>query len=87
MTTIMTTIMVGRTHNYTQHLQGTHYVIEPIADDPQNQRFCMTGTGQGIRSQDYILLTEAAGCVRYRVEEINYYCDTPDFWIAQLVRC
>lgn len=80
--------MVGsKIHNYTRRTPALHYVIEAVKDDPQGNRFYMTANGGGVTAQDYILLKETTGTVKYQVERIEYYCGTPNYWIAQLVKC
>jgi hypothetical protein len=79
--------MAGKTHNYTRHLPAVHYVIESAKDAPEPGRFYMTANGSGVKAEDYILLQDATGTVKYRVEQIDYYCGTPDYWVAQLVKC
>jgi hypothetical protein len=74
--------MASRTHNYTRQRAGENYVIEPIEGD----RFSMTGYGAGIRPGDFILLQEESRSVRYRVEQIDYYADPLDLWMALLQR-
>jgi hypothetical protein len=84
--------MAGKLHNYTRHTPALHYVLEAVNDDSVSDnsvsnRFYMTAEGMGIRSQDYILLREDGIIVKYKVEKIDHYCGTPDYWIALLVKC
>lgn len=79
--------MAGKTHNYTRHVPALHYVIEAVKDEPGNGQFYMTANGSGVKAQDYILLKDATGTVKYLVEQIDYYCGTPDYWVARLVKC
>lgn len=80
-------VMSGKTHNYTRCKPTIHYVIEAAKEDLSGRRFHMTSTGKGIKTQDYILLKDDLGDCKYQVEEIHYYCDTPDYWTALLVKC
>lgn len=79
--------MAGKTHNYTRRTPAQHYVIEAIPNDAEGVRFYMTANGAGVKAEDYILLQDATGTVKYRVEQIDYYCGTPDYWVAQLLKC
>lgn len=79
--------MAGRLHNYTRHTPGVHYVIDPARETPDNNHFYMTADGRGIRPGDYIQLQGDTGPVKYQVEQIDYYCDTPHYWMALLVKC
>ncbi|MBD3881550.1 hypothetical protein IFO70_07265 [Phormidium tenue FACHB-886] len=78
------------THNYTRQIQGENYVIEALADEPLLEdgadRFTMTAYGGSIKTGDFILLQQQGKKVCYLVEQIDYYCDQPDLWIARLVR-
>ncbi|MEI2581633.1 hypothetical protein [Scytonema sp. PRP1] len=44
----------------------------------------MTGQGKGIKRGDYIILCNGSQSCRYQVEEIDYYSEPPDMWIALL---
>ncbi|NJO80572.1 MAG: hypothetical protein HC827_20075 [Cyanobacteria bacterium RM1_2_2] len=79
--------MAGKTHNYTRHIPALHYVIEAIQDDANRGQFYMTANGAGVKAEDYILLQESTGAAKYRVEQIDYYCGTPDYWVARLIKC
>lgn len=71
----------NKTYDYTQLVCGRDYVFEPT----DNQTSCyITGQGRGIKSGDYIILQNGSGACRYQVEEINYYSDPPDMWMALL---
>lgn len=79
--------MAGKTHNYTRRVPTQHYVIEAIPDAVESNRFYMTANGAGVKAEDYILLQDATGTVKYQVEQIDYYCGTPDYWVARLLKC
>jgi hypothetical protein len=71
-----------KTHNYTHLVSGKDYVLERSED---TQKSHMTATGKNIKSGDCIIVTEADGkCCKYQVEEIDYYSDPPDMWMALL---
>ena len=76
------------THNYTRHIQDEHYVLEAAIADPDqgSDRFTMTAYGDRIQAGDYILIRQKSEKIRYQVEQIDYYCDSPDLWIAQLIK-
>jgi hypothetical protein len=78
--------MAGKTHNYTRHVPALHYVIEAVQNDA-GDRFYMTANGTGVKAEDYILLQDGAGTAKYMVEQIDYYCGTPDYWVARLMKC
>lgn len=84
--------MGAKTHNYTQRTPAIHYVLESAKDEirdakDETEKFYMTAHGSGIKPQDYIVLRESADTVKYQVEKIDYYCGTPDYWIALLIKC
>jgi hypothetical protein len=71
----------ARVHNYTRQIEGCHYWLSPAEEG--NQVY-MTGQGDRVRCQDYIVLEEA---MQYRVEGIERYGDDPNLWTALLVKC
>ncbi|WP_017317182.1 hypothetical protein [Mastigocladopsis repens] len=70
-----------KTHDYTQCVCGRDYVFEPVNNWTQGY---MTGQGKGIKRGDYILLQDGSNFYLYKVEEIDYYSEPPDMWIAFL---
>ncbi|QFS42994.1 hypothetical protein GXM_00467 [Nostoc sphaeroides CCNUC1] len=44
----------------------------------------MTGIGKGIKPRDRIVLRQGCESSQYQVEEIDYYSDPSDMWIALL---
>lgn len=46
----------------------------------------MTAYGRGIKRGDLILLLYGKEKRRYRIEQIDYYANPSDLWIALLVR-
>jgi hypothetical protein len=72
----------AKTHNYTHLVCGKDYVIEKSED---TQKSHMTATGQDIKSGDCIIITGADGNnYKYQVEEVDYYSNPPDMWMALL---
>jgi hypothetical protein len=71
----------NKTYDYTQLICGRDYVFEPT--DNQTRGY-MTGQGKGLKSGDYIILQNGSGACIYQVEEINYYSEPPDMWMALL---
>ena len=70
-----------KTHDYSQLIPGQEYVFEALNQGLTGQ---MTGIGKGIKPLDYIILRCDSQLCRYQVEEIDYYTDPPDMWIALL---
>ena len=70
-----------KTYDYTQYVSGRDYVFE-LADN--QAKGYMTGQGKGIKRGDYIILYNGSKSCRYQVEEIDYYSEPPDMWIALL---
>ncbi len=71
----------SKTHNYTRAIRGQDYVFEPIE---QGLTGHMTGYGKGVKVGDYLILQEGSDRCRYKVEEIDYYSNPEDMWIALL---
>lgn len=70
-----------RVHDYTHLTPGINYVFESIG---QGDSGCMTGYGKGIKVGDRLLLCPKGETVECQVEEISYYSDPPDMWMATL---
>jgi hypothetical protein len=77
----------GKIHDFTGQKHGHDYVLEPARNEPEGERFYMTGQGRGIRHFDYLLLQQGTKSAMYQVEEIDYYSNPSDMWIALLKRC
>lgn len=74
-----------KVHDYTQQQQEQDYCFGSAPDETSaSKRFSMTGVGDGIRQNDYILLQQDPGSVRYQVVEISYYSNVKNLWIALL---
>jgi hypothetical protein len=71
----------NKTYDYTGYVCGHDYVFEYVDDLTKGY---MTGQGKGIKCGDYIILKNGSNCCRYQVEEIDYYSQPPDMWMALL---
>lgn len=71
----------SKTYDYTQYVSGRDYIFESI--DNQAKGY-MTGLRTGIQRGDYIILCNSSNTCRYQVEDIDYYSEPPDMWIALL---
>jgi hypothetical protein len=71
----------NKTYDYTRYVSGRDYVFESVNDLKKGY---MTGQGKGIKRGDYIFLKNGSDSCRYQVEEIDYYSNPPDMWIALL---
>jgi MioC protein len=67
-----------KTHDYRKLVAGQDYIFEPIEGGDQAY---LTGQGKRVKRGDYLILSD-----RYQVEEIDYYANPPDMWIALLKR-
>ncbi|NMG05978.1 hypothetical protein DP117_03505 [Brasilonema sp. UFV-L1] len=70
-----------KTYDYTQDINGRDYIFESV--DNQVKGY-MTGQGKGVKRGDYIILRDSSNACRYQVEDIDYYSEPPDMWIALL---
>ncbi|MEH2062607.1 MAG: hypothetical protein V7K50_10040 [Nostoc sp.] len=68
-------------HDYSQQVSGSDYVFERINEGMIGY---MTGVGKGIKPCDRIILRQGCESYQYQVEEIDYYSDPSDMWIALL---
>jgi MioC protein len=67
--------------DYTGYEPGRDYLFESIDGGAGGY---MTGQGKGIERGDYLILPDGSGTSRYRVDEIDYYSNPSDMWIALL---
>ncbi|GAA6621722.1 hypothetical protein [Scytonema sp. NUACC26] len=70
-----------QTYDYTECVCGCDYAFEPVDNLTKGY---MTAQFKGIKRGDYILLKNGSNLYRYQVEEIDYYSEPPDMWIALL---
>ncbi len=68
-------------HDFTQLTAGSDYMFEFLDEEMKG---CITGTGKNIKPRDYIILQHNTQTYRYQIEEIDYYSDPSDMWIALL---
>jgi hypothetical protein len=68
-----------KTHDYRRLVRGEDYVLE--MKDESNCGY-MTGQGNGIKRGDYLVLANGHGLARYQIEEIDYYSNPSDMWMA-----
>lgn len=69
----------NKTHDFTKCVPGTDYVFE-VAENPTTAY--MTARGKGIKPDDYIVLQIGSEFYQYRVEQIDYYSNPADMWMA-----
>ncbi|MBD2384116.1 hypothetical protein [Cylindrospermum sp. FACHB-282] len=70
-----------KAHDYSELVWGSDYIFESLNE---GMRGCMTGFGKGIKPGDLIILQQDRKFYRYQIEEIDYYSDPADMWIALL---
>jgi hypothetical protein len=70
-----------RTYNYTKLTRGQDYFFESIEEGTKGY---LTKQGQKVQPGDYIILREENNTFRYKIEEIDYYSNPSDMWIALL---
>jgi hypothetical protein len=71
----------NKIHDYSLLVRGKDYVFEPLYGGAGGY---MTGIGKGVKPCDYIILQYNCKNYHYQVEEIDYYADPSDMWIALL---
>jgi hypothetical protein len=71
----------NKIHDYSQKVWGSDYVFERLNEGMMGY---MTGVGKGIKPCDRIILREGCESYEYQVEEVDYYSDPSDMWIALL---
>ncbi|MGJ5673905.1 MAG: hypothetical protein ACR9NN_09890 [Nostochopsis sp.] len=68
-------------HDFRGLICGRDYVFEPIEGLKKGY---MTAQCKGVKRGDWILLENDSRFYRYQVEEIDYYSEPSDMWIALL---
>jgi MioC protein len=68
-------------HDYSKFVSGIDYILETLQEP---LKACMTGFGKDIKPGDYLLLLICNKSDYYQIEEIDYYSDPSDMWIASL---
>ncbi|MEC4882649.1 MAG: hypothetical protein SAL70_15120 [Scytonema sp. PMC 1070.18] len=69
-------------HDYTQCVCGDDYVFEYAIDNLS--KGYMTSQRKGVKRGDIILLKNGFNSDVYQVEDIDYYSEPLDMWIALL---
>jgi MioC protein len=70
-------------HDYSKFISGKDYIFEWLNEDIEA---CMTGFSKDIKPGDYIILSSSNESSQYQVQEIDYYSNPPDMWMALLKR-
>ncbi len=74
---------VRKTHDYRKYQPALDYFFDPIEEGNGGY---MTAQGKGIKQGDYLVLQESSGSCVYQIEEIEYYTNPPEMWMAKLVK-
>lgn len=67
-------------HDFTEYVRGSDYVFEVAPEDVTTAY--MTARGTGVQIGDYIVLQINSESRQYQVEEIDYYSNPSDMWMA-----
>lgn len=69
----------NKIHDFTECVRGSDYVVE--FTDMLTTGY-MTAQSKGVKCGDYIILQIGSESCRYQVEQIDYYSNPSDMWIA-----
>lgn len=72
-------------HRYLKASSCNSFTLESVGKS--RVRFSMTGFGANIQKCDFIIIQDQASITTYKVENIDYYLDPPDLWMASLMKC
>ncbi|MCP6759809.1 MAG: hypothetical protein NHB32_13830 [Fischerella sp. CENA71] len=75
------TFQKHKIHDFRGFVCGQDYVFEPV--DGLKKGY-MTAQRKGVKRGDWIILENDSRFYQYQVEEIDYYSEPPDMWIALL---
>jgi hypothetical protein len=74
-----------RVHDYSHYEEGLDFVVEAAYETPGSGQFYMTSDRRKeVKQGDYITFQKDSHTVQYRVEQVDYYQDASDMWIALL---
>ncbi|WP_299489264.1 hypothetical protein [Acaryochloris sp. IP29b_bin.137] len=71
----------NKIHRYEHADLNSDFCLEAA---PDQSGFLMTSCKSGVRGGDLIQIRDVDGLHEYRVDEIDYYSDPADMWIAKL---
>jgi hypothetical protein len=74
----------GKIYNYSESKDENEFIIELI--DQNLLKYSMTGFGSGIKVGDFVAIDEK-NLIKYQVEDIDYFFEPPDMWIAIVKEC
>ena len=74
----------NQTYDYTDCVRGRDYVFE-VLDNDCNAGY-MSARWKNIKCGSYVILANESHIEKYQVEEIDYYSEPSDMWIALLRR-
>jgi hypothetical protein len=72
---------MNKTYDYTQYISGRDYFFELLNG---GMTACMTAEGSCPKCGDRILLKNGDKTYQYQIEQIDYYCNPSDMWMALL---
>lgn len=72
-------------YRYPKSNHGNEFVLELM--DESLSKYYMTGFGAGIKIGDFIVIEDRDVTATYQVENIDYYLEPSDMWIALLQKC
>jgi len=71
----------SKVHRYNDSAMSNDFCLEALSDQ---SGFMMTSCRAGVRRGDWIHIVDTDGCQEYRVDEIDFYSEPADMWIAKL---
>ena len=74
-----------KAHHYLKTINSNSFALEPAGEN--SLKFSMTGFGTDIKQGDFIVINDETSTTTYKVENIDYYLDPPDMWMALLIKC
>ena len=74
-----------KVYHYLKTINSNSFALEPAGEN--SLKFSMTGFGTDIKQGDFIVINDETSTTTYKVENIDYYLDPPDMWMALLIKC
>jgi hypothetical protein len=74
----------AKVHHYLKTVDSNSFALEPVGKNALE--FSMTAFGADIKQGDFIVINDKTSTITYKVEDIDYYLDPPDMWMALLIK-
>ncbi len=75
----------AKVHCYFENGHEQAFILESVG--ASSWKYVMTAFGADIKIGDFIVINNQGSSSTYKVEQIDYYLEPADMWMASLVKC